>query len=340
MFQPKMTMARIAVAMLLIGGALLLGAALLGAAPSLTAQEIPWQKDYAKARRMAAEQRKPLLIHFWSESCGPCRKLDQYVFPNSAVVRAVDGVVPVKINTREQRRLASQFGIKRIPTDVMVSAEGRELWRGISPGTVNEYISMVKRAVARQQIPDTSGLAQLADAARNQGTQFIGQAGYSPRSSATSEPATDPTNRRSTSQPLHGGGQFQTQNNTAQANHGGQFQAQHQQPNANSYHVSDKTSDPNRPGEIRTARSQAGPSNRPATGGAREHRPEPQPDANPFFNSRATTGPSSSSNIDAAAGQGAGQVRQAASQPKFALEGYCPVSLMDNHRWSRGSTLR
>ena len=68
----------------------------------------------------------PLLVDFWAPWCGPCRAMAP-AFEQAAQVLEPK-VRVVKVNTDEEQRLASAFGIQSIPTLVLVH-KGREIAR-------------------------------------------------------------------------------------------------------------------------------------------------------------------------------------------------------------------
>ncbi len=60
------------------------------------------------------EETKPVLIEFWSPSCGPCRLL---VPTLNALAKANDGkAVVAKINIATNASLAAKLGIASLPT--------------------------------------------------------------------------------------------------------------------------------------------------------------------------------------------------------------------------------
>ena len=52
----------------------------LAAGSAAPAQEIPWRKDYAAARKEAATTGRPLLLHFTTDGCVWCQKLEQTTY--------------------------------------------------------------------------------------------------------------------------------------------------------------------------------------------------------------------------------------------------------------------
>ena len=60
------------------------------------------------------ENEKPALVDFWAPWCGPCRMVAPVV---EELAEEYDGQVAFyKLNTDENPRVATQFGIRSIPT--------------------------------------------------------------------------------------------------------------------------------------------------------------------------------------------------------------------------------
>lgn len=66
----------------------------------------------------ALEAGTPMLIDFWAPWCGPCRTMKPIL---SEIAQTLDGRVRVaQINVDEERELAAAFGIRSIPTCVLL----------------------------------------------------------------------------------------------------------------------------------------------------------------------------------------------------------------------------
>lgn len=146
---------------------------------------ISWRADLATAQAEAQQTGKLVLAHFWTESCGPCRALEQRVFAQPSVALAVsDKYVPVKINANEHPELARRFGVTRVPTDAVVSAQGELVKSFVSPATPMEYVGYVTRLAGAYQ---AQGGANYAAAAAN----APDGSGYQGRTTNTTAPAGD-----------------------------------------------------------------------------------------------------------------------------------------------------
>ncbi|MEJ2403075.1 MAG: thioredoxin TrxC [Candidatus Thiodiazotropha sp.] len=86
----------------------------------------PLALDSARFTRHAQKSDLPLLIDFWASWCGPCQMMAP-AFEQAASELEPDFRL-IKVNTEEAQQLAAQFGIRSIPT-LMILQNGREVAR-------------------------------------------------------------------------------------------------------------------------------------------------------------------------------------------------------------------
>ena len=83
---------------------------------------------------------KTVLIDFYAEWCGPCQMLSPIV---EQVAQENDNIKVVKVNVDENQSLAVEFGIKAIPTLIVIK-EGKEANRAVGILSKAELLELVK----------------------------------------------------------------------------------------------------------------------------------------------------------------------------------------------------
>ena len=75
-------------------------------------------------RKDVIESDKPVVVDFWAEWCGPCKKLSPIL---EEVAEELDGQVTVaKVNVDEERNLGAMFQIMSIPCLLYTSPSPRD----------------------------------------------------------------------------------------------------------------------------------------------------------------------------------------------------------------------
>ena len=83
---------------------------------------------------------KTVLIDFYAEWCGPCQMLSPIV---EQVAQENDNIKVVKVNVDENQSLAVEFGIKAIPTLIVIK-EGKEANRAVGMLSKAELLELIK----------------------------------------------------------------------------------------------------------------------------------------------------------------------------------------------------
>ena len=106
--------------------------------------EIAWQTQLKTAHAQAMYEGKLLLLHFYTDDCVFCDKLEAGAFRTPEVMDAIQkNYVPVKIHAGKNPAIASTFKVSRFPTDVIVTTQGQALAHSVSPQDPIRYVAML-----------------------------------------------------------------------------------------------------------------------------------------------------------------------------------------------------
>jgi protein disulfide-isomerase len=256
---------------------------------------IQWQTTLEGAKRIAAQNNQFVLIHFWAPYCGVCRQMEEEVFPDPRVAQVIQQLyVPVKLNTEYFPATAQQFGITKLPTDVVLSPGGQLLRK------MEGYAKAPEYAAELMQIANSARPAPAKPAApvyANVNNDPAGQPGANPAPNGAFPSAAAPEQQRG-------------------------------MPQAVVHYADQRTAVPSMPQGMTPG---AAPAAAPAAPSAPTYAVVGGSPAN--MNSAPIANPNAlASNM----GRPAMPAVPTANPPSLALDGYCPVELLEHHTWVPG----
>lgn len=88
------------------------------------------------------ESDKPVVVDFWGEWCGPCKKLSPIL---EEVADELDGEVTIaKVNVDEERNLGAMFQIMSIP-NVLIFNNGEKVDEFVGLRSKDDIVAQVKK---------------------------------------------------------------------------------------------------------------------------------------------------------------------------------------------------
>ncbi len=115
--------------------------------------EIQWQTDIEQGRQLAAQTGKRVLVHFWSTSCPPCRRLESQVYSRRDVAEKIAATfIPVKIDAASNASLLQHYQIRLLPTDLIMEPDGSVLSVQRCPLEATAYLAGLTRFAANAKL--------------------------------------------------------------------------------------------------------------------------------------------------------------------------------------------
>ena len=92
----------------------------------------PIEVSLGAAVARAADEGRPVFVHFTAERCQPCRELKEAVYPDPVVASRLERFVraEVDIESPEGRGSSRRYRVQTVPVLMMMSPKGEEL-RGL-----------------------------------------------------------------------------------------------------------------------------------------------------------------------------------------------------------------
>ena len=142
--------------------------------PLLAQDSRLWVTSIGEAQQLAARRRCLVLVHFWDHNCPPCSRVERNVLSSPEVERSLAmNYVAVRVNVSESAAIADRYKVLQWPTDVILTPDGKEVFRSVSQQDPVRYIGLLDRVATQTR------LARPAESVASQQLPSSSQAGYS-----------------------------------------------------------------------------------------------------------------------------------------------------------------
>jgi thioredoxin-related protein len=270
-------------------------------------QPTAWQPTLENARRAAAQSNKLVLMFFCADWCQPCHEMEQEVFAQPKVMAELQkNYVPVKINVDNFPATRKQYSVIALPTTVVTTAGGIVVDTVPKRFEPTQFMQRMNQIAAAAKQKDEEYLAQVMGQSTQRGNDRQPQGGqqFMPASLPGGQPAQGQPQSPQSQMPI----------------------AQYPQPQPQP-----------QPQQPRSPQAQLGPGNLAQSAppaGLVAQSPQTNPPLSPSL-------PVPSNQRQQPPAQPPAQpspqsATQPAQNPPLALDGYCPVRLVENRQWVFG----
>jgi len=105
---------------------------------------IAWLTDYEAAVEQAQAKKAPLLIDFYADWCGPCHLMDEQVFTDPRVIKALGGWVCLKLDMDKRPDVALAYQSRSIPRTIVINLAGEIVGDHIGFVPAAEYLKFLE----------------------------------------------------------------------------------------------------------------------------------------------------------------------------------------------------
>jgi len=112
------------------------------------AGEVTWLTSYEEAMTAAKKNKQPVMIDFFADWCGWCKRLDSDTYIDKDVVALAEDFVSLKIDADVEKELSSRYKVVGLPTILFIDASGNEIHRVVGYRPPEDFVKEMNSALA------------------------------------------------------------------------------------------------------------------------------------------------------------------------------------------------
>lgn len=108
-----------------------------------------WHSGYDEALKMAQKDKKPILMSFYADWCGWCKRMEQTTFNNDEFLAAASGFVLAKIDGDKNKELTQKYEVRGYPTVVFLNSDGTLLGNSVGFKEASAFVPVMKEMLGK-----------------------------------------------------------------------------------------------------------------------------------------------------------------------------------------------
>lgn len=135
------------------------------------ASAISWNYDLSQALMEAADKGMPLMVDFYTDWCGWCKKLDADTYSDRTINDTASRFVCVKVNADKYRDLVMKYQVTGYPTIIFLNSNGKVEEKVVGYRDAGALKQIMDKVLSKNPAPKTvateaTAAAILADASQ------------------------------------------------------------------------------------------------------------------------------------------------------------------------------
>lgn len=115
--------------------------------PGTAGQGVVWSDSYdayEEEMEWAREEKRPVMIDFYTVTCVYCKKLDSNVFTDERVIEESERFATVKIDGDQRKDLVRNYAVLGFPTIILLNSAGSEATRIVGYVNADRFLEVMK----------------------------------------------------------------------------------------------------------------------------------------------------------------------------------------------------
>ncbi len=118
-------------------------------AQEMEASPINWIYSLDEGLKLAQGSQKPLMVYFYVDWCGWCKKLDREVYANPEIVKLSSGFVCVKVDAEKYPADAQKYEVTAYATIIFMKANGDVIEKIVGYAGTEEFNKIMSKIIKK-----------------------------------------------------------------------------------------------------------------------------------------------------------------------------------------------